>query len=136
MSRPKKRRIHVKKKTKEGEISFDWTFFDDPLEDLAAGFLGLAFAFARPFLQVGPGNVRGVPNFDAYFYAREQIRRQQRDPGTWRRTLGLSDPITRRQVIERFRELARRHHPDHGGDHKKFVELVAARDAALDEVRV
>lgn len=29
----------------------------------------------------------------------------------------------RRELIQRYRRLARQHHPDHGGSHEKFVEL-------------
>jgi hypothetical protein len=120
MSRRKHKRIRIERKNKDDSFLFDW-IFEDPIDDLAAGLLGVAFFFAR----------RAVPNFDAYFH--EQVRRQ-RDPIAWRKTLGLEDPVTRRQVQDRFRELARRHHPDRGGDHRKFVELVAARDAALAEL--
>lgn len=31
--------------------------------------------------------------------------------------------MTRRDLIRRYRHLARRRHPDHGGSHEKFVEL-------------
>ncbi len=31
--------------------------------------------------------------------------------------------MSRRDIIRRYRRLARRHHPDHGGSHEKFVEL-------------
>ena len=37
-------------------------------------------------------------------------------------------------MIETFRRLAKLHHPDQGGDPKKFRELVAARDQALAEI--
>jgi len=29
-------------------------------------------------------------------------------------------------IKNRFRELAKRHHPDHGGDGERFIELVGA----------
>lgn len=42
---------------------------------------------------------------------------------------------SRAAVEQRFRELARQHHPDVGGDTVRFQEIAAAREAALSEVR-
>jgi hypothetical protein len=55
----------------------------------------------------------------------------------WREVLGIpSAVIASEDVIEtRFRELARVHHPDRGGNAEKFHEIVQARDAARLEVR-
>jgi hypothetical protein len=54
----------------------------------------------------------------------------------WRETLGLQgEGVISIEVVEsRFKELARKHHPDVGGDAEKFRELVEARDAARLEV--
>jgi hypothetical protein len=54
----------------------------------------------------------------------------------WRDVLGISHEIqaTPQLVSERFRELAKRHHPDLGGDADKLNEVVQARDLALKEL--
>jgi hypothetical protein len=54
----------------------------------------------------------------------------------WRETLGLQgEGVISIEVVEsRFKELARKHHPDVGGDAEKFRQLVEARDAARLEV--
>ena len=36
---------------------------------------------------------------------------------------GLEEPVDYRSVKSRYRELAKRHHPDHGGDSERFKEL-------------
>ena len=40
--------------------------------------------------------------------------------------LGLPPLATLADIKKRFRELAKRHHPDHGGDAEKFMELMRA----------
>lgn len=53
----------------------------------------------------------------------------------WREVLGIKGATpTLRQVNHRFRVLARKHHPDKGGDRNKFEEIVQARDAARLEL--
>jgi hypothetical protein len=56
----------------------------------------------------------------------------------WREVLHFTGPLqpSNRDAIEqRFRELAKQHHPDKpGGDHAAMAELNAARDQALREV--
>jgi len=94
-------------------------FITDPL-------LNLAFTFARLF----------IPNFDRVV---EQLRREMaasRGPESkWRQVLGFTNcDVTKQQVEARYKELARKRHPDAGGTHKEFVELAAARDAALQEL--
>lgn len=51
---------------------------------------------------------------------------------TWREQLGFSadDRVVIAEVEERFRELAKLHHPDFGGDPAKFREITEARAAA------
>jgi hypothetical protein len=46
-----------------------------------------------------------------------------------RRLLGVGPEATAHDVDGAFRRLAQLHHPDHGGDTGRFVELVAAREA-------
>lgn len=55
----------------------------------------------------------------------------------WRVVLGLEDTgviLTPDHVRNAFKELARKHHPDVGGDAATFSEIVAARDEALSEL--
>jgi hypothetical protein len=54
--------------------------------------------------------------------------------GWWREELGLDGSPTRMVVEERYRELARQRHPDHGGSQEAMVRLNRAREAALMEV--
>ncbi|TMI88319.1 MAG: hypothetical protein E6H00_12870 [Bacillati bacterium ANGP1] len=116
---PKKIRIRRQTYKRKNPADFVRVDFGVVVTNL---LVDLALNLARAF----------IPDFDAFF--RQQMR-EQRNPVAWRKTLGLeNENPTRRRVLERFRELARQHHPDHGGDHRKFVALVAARDAALAEL--
>jgi len=45
------------------------------------------------------------------------------DPGLLS-LLGLSSYASLQDIKRRYRELAQRYHPDHGGTHDKFIELV------------
>lgn len=56
----------------------------------------------------------------------------------WRRVLGFGDFYApeRNKVLARFKKLARKRHPDMGGSHELFIELIEARDAALQECRI
>ena len=40
--------------------------------------------------------------------------------------LGLSEPLNKKHVERRYRQLAMQHHPDRGGDTKQFQEINAA----------
>jgi hypothetical protein len=53
----------------------------------------------------------------------------------WRETLGFgfSTP-TAAMVEDKYRSLAKTHHPDQGGDHERMSELNLARAAALVEL--
>lgn len=53
-------------------------------------------------------------------------------PARARTVLNVPASASRRTVELAFRVLARRHHPDVGGDPKVFAELVAARAVLLD----
>ena len=54
----------------------------------------------------------------------------------WRAVLGFDQDarVTRDQVVEAFRALAREKHPDVGGDEGAFAHLTRARDYALEEL--
>jgi hypothetical protein len=55
---------------------------------------------------------------------------------TWREVLGIhsGQPVNLDTIEERFRALVKVHHPDQGGDRKKFEQIIAAREAARQEV--
>ncbi len=44
-------------------------------------------------------------------------------------TLGLRDPVSRREIIRRYRELCLIHHPDAGGDPRVFAKIYSAAEA-------
>ena len=72
--------------------------------------------------------------------AREGIRRgwwlvAQEDGApfsAYLRVLGLTSTATRADVQHAFRQRARQHHPDAGGDAAKFRELVEAKEHLLE----
>jgi hypothetical protein len=47
-------------------------------------------------------------------------------------TLGVERGATRREVVQAYRRLARRHHPDAGGDAARFLHVQAAYDVLGD----
>lgn len=55
----------------------------------------------------------------------------------WRSYFGFSEDqkVTPNDVESAFRELAKKHHPDRGGDPDKFQELLTARDNAKLDVQ-
>lgn len=73
--------------------------------------------------------------------AHEQYRRayaeaQARAHRDWRDVLGFpeSERPSRHAINKRYRELAKKHHPDAGGDATKMAKLNTARKQALSEV--
>jgi len=46
--------------------------------------------------------------------------------------LGISRNATEKEIKTAFRKLAAKHHPDKGGDHKKFVEIKEAYETLSD----
>jgi hypothetical protein len=54
---------------------------------------------------------------------------------SWRDVLNLHAPVISKDDVEAaFRQLARLHHPDMGGDRTKFEAIVQARSIAIQEV--
>lgn len=53
----------------------------------------------------------------------------------WREVMTIEGRATPEIIEQRYKALARIHHPDAGGSHDAMAELNAARDAALLEVR-
>jgi len=65
----------------------------------------------------------------------KQLERQEQasiEPEPWE-VLGVQPSATEEQVQSAFRNLAREHHPDLGGDPVRFQQLVTARDALLGQ---
>lgn len=56
------------------------------------------------------------------------------DPGLLS-LLGLPPFATFQDIKQRYRELAQVHHPDHGGDHDAFIEVVDAYERLTDKGR-
>lgn len=54
---------------------------------------------------------------------------------SWREVLGIKGAATPADIEAAFKALAKKHHPDVGGDTALMAEISAARDAALKEVR-
>jgi hypothetical protein len=56
---------------------------------------------------------------------------------SWRTTLQFPvEAVVSKEMIEsRYRDLAKTHHPDKGGDSAKFAEIHTAREIALREVK-
>lgn len=54
----------------------------------------------------------------------------------WRDVLGFEpdERVAADEIDDRYRELARKHHPDRGGDHETMARLNTARTEALQEV--
>ena len=51
----------------------------------------------------------------------------------WHIVLMLKPDATRREIDQQFRDLAKRHHPDRGGEAAKFHEIEQAHKRALKE---
>ena len=56
------------------------------------------------------------------------------DARSWRDVLGISGAADADAIEKAWRALARKHHPDRGGDADRMAEINAARDQALKEV--
>ena len=46
--------------------------------------------------------------------------------------LGVDEPITKEKIIKQFRNLAMKHHPDHGGDGEEFKKVRSAYEILLN----
>lgn len=83
-------------------------------------------------------------NIPTKFTGALQVTQEPRDPGvavyfsrklkedySWQDILGINDPAPSLDMIDRaYREKARLHHPDSGGDLETFKMITAARDRA------
>lgn len=49
--------------------------------------------------------------------------------------LGLPPQASLKDIKRRYRELAQVHHPDHGGDHDAFIDVVTAYERLTDNQR-
>lgn len=59
---------------------------------------------------------------------------QASTPG-WASTLGVPPHATEEEIMARWRELAKKHHPDNGGSDAMMAELNRAKDQALRAAR-
>lgn len=48
--------------------------------------------------------------------------------------LGLPPDATRQQIKRRYRELAKQHHPDRGGDEREMQRIIAAYHLLMKDV--
>lgn len=61
--------------------------------------------------------------------------RKLKEDYTWQDILGINDPAPSHDIIDRaYRDKAKLHHPDSGGDLETFKMLTAARDRAKEWV--
>jgi curved DNA-binding protein CbpA len=51
------------------------------------------------------------------------------------KVLGVGRQATEEQIKSRYRLLAKRHHPDHGGNQEKFLEAKRAYDVLMDPAK-
>lgn len=56
---------------------------------------------------------------------------QQKTEPTWCKVLGLKQSATKDEIKKKYRELAKKHHPDAGGDPKKFTQIQSAYEEAI-----
>jgi DnaJ domain len=54
----------------------------------------------------------------------------------WHEVLGLAPTATRDEIKRRYRELAKRHHPDMGGDADQFSRIAEAHDRGMGQAAV
>lgn len=66
--------------------------------------------------------------------ARQAKPRKPPVPAHWK-TLGLKPSASEDQINDRYRELARKAHPDAGGTEKAMLKLNLARDLARREIK-
>jgi hypothetical protein len=56
-------------------------------------------------------------------------------PRPWPEVLGVSPNASDEEIEDKFRHLAKKYHPDAGGDENRFKEISAARDQVREERR-
>ncbi len=117
-----------------------------------AGVAGFCFGFLKGYerakLEAKPAQAKPKappkedPLADVFRRAEEQVRqaRAQAAPhkaplaSHWK-TLGLKPGASEEEINDRYRELARKAHPDTGGSEKAMLKLNLARDLARREAR-
>lgn len=78
---------------------------------------------------------RKLDEFMASVFAPLRNAMKRTQESSWRKILGITAAQpTLRHVEQRFRILAKKHHPDKGGKRRKFEELMQAREAARMEL--
>lgn len=90
----------------------------------------------REFFWEGTDEAEGTRKLDEFMASVfAPIKNAIRGGSSWRNVLGIKKASpTLADIERRFRVLAKKHHPDKGGSAEKFQEIVAARDAARQEL--
>lgn len=81
----------------------------------------------------GSGQAAGGTS-SQYDFARHQMGFEPKKEPFWCRILGVSPDATKSEIKTKYRELAKIHHPDAGGDPDKFREISNAYEEAIKDV--
>lgn len=84
--------------------------------------LGMAISYLRGLERCGAGEI-----LDRAFLG---FARLPEAPDCWR-VIGVERGASKAMVDARFRELAKEHHPDRGGDARRFAEITQAYHEAI-----
>ncbi len=129
-------RIRFRTRPQEAHQTLVWdTFFSTRSADDA----GVAYSLNR-LVNMDHEEIKKV--YEAFFYRvyfqyfKEHglSMADAYDPGLLS-LLGLPPYATLQDIKRRYRELAQVHHPDHGGDHDAFIEVVDAYERLTDKGR-
>lgn len=112
------------------EYQFSCTTWEDVKDNYRAAQLAICLMF-RVFEEYGVGKFEQV--FAGYRAIGSQrlLLENTSDPYD---VLGVARDATADEVKARFRELAKEHHPDKGGDEGQFVKIKKAREEILAEI--
>ena len=126
-------RIRFRARPREDHQSLVWDAF---FSTRTANDSRVAYPLSR-LVKMGHDEIKTV--YEAFFYRvyfqyfKEHglSMADAYDPGLLS-LLGLQPYATLQDIKKRYRELAQVHHPDHGGDHDAFIEVVNAYERLTD----